>query len=264
MCCHGVHAGDERSTELFSDPGHTSRKTFSNGWFGASSCMPFHMRFRTTSVAFVAALSVAACTASHSGATVAAVPNGTPRVAPVHGSVIVVGGGSMGPEIYAEVHRTRGWPGRGHRRCPYGRWRFRLSARLARCGRIGSGGREERCGAAHDQQKSRGLRRIHRPAENRRRRVVRGRTSVSPRRFVRWHKDRKSIHGSARARRRDRRFVSRCVDPRQLHGSRRALKTTTSSCRSPGYERAFGYLRGVGIDQHVESRASVLPISQIP
>jgi cyanophycinase len=68
------------------------------------------MRFKTASAAFAAALAVAACTASHPGATVAAVPNGTPRVGPVHGSVIVVGGGAIGPEVYAKFIELAGGP----------------------------------------------------------------------------------------------------------------------------------------------------------
>jgi cyanophycinase len=68
------------------------------------------MRFRTTSAAVVAAIALGACTAPHSGATVAAVPNGTPRVGPIHGSVIVVGGGSIGPEIYAKFIELAGGP----------------------------------------------------------------------------------------------------------------------------------------------------------
>lgn len=51
-----------------------------------------------------------ACTAPHSGATVAATPTGTPRVGPVHGSVIVVGGGGIGPEVYAKFIELAGGP----------------------------------------------------------------------------------------------------------------------------------------------------------
>jgi cyanophycinase len=68
------------------------------------------MRLGPTFAVFAAALAVAACSASRSGATVAAVPNGTPRVGPVHGSVIVVGGGAMGPEIYAKFIELAGGP----------------------------------------------------------------------------------------------------------------------------------------------------------
>mgnify|MGYP001550561921 CR=1 FL=1 len=55
-------------------------------------------------------LIAAGCTASRSAATVAATPNGTPRVGPAHGSVIVVGGGAMGPEIYAKFIQLAGGP----------------------------------------------------------------------------------------------------------------------------------------------------------
>jgi cyanophycinase len=53
---------------------------------------------------------IAACAAPHGGANVAAAPNGTPRVGPAHGSVIVVGGGAMGPEVYAKFIELAGGP----------------------------------------------------------------------------------------------------------------------------------------------------------
>lgn len=55
-------------------------------------------------------LLLAACTASRSGVTVATPPSGTPRVGPVHGSVIVVGGGAIGPEVYAKFIALAGGP----------------------------------------------------------------------------------------------------------------------------------------------------------
>lgn len=61
--------------------------------------------------AIVAASCFAAgCAAPRSAATVAATPNGSPRVGPAHGSVIVVGGGAMGPEIYAKFIQLAGGP----------------------------------------------------------------------------------------------------------------------------------------------------------
>jgi len=58
----------------------------------------------------LSALLLAACTGPHAGARVAAVPSGTPRVGPAHGSVIVVGGGSLGPEVYAKFIALAGGP----------------------------------------------------------------------------------------------------------------------------------------------------------
>jgi cyanophycinase len=58
----------------------------------------------------VSAFLLAACTTSRSGAAVGATPNGTPRVGPVHGSVMVVGGGGLGPEVYAKFIELAGGP----------------------------------------------------------------------------------------------------------------------------------------------------------
>jgi cyanophycinase len=52
----------------------------------------------------------AACTTPLTSSNVAATPHGTPRVGPVHGSVIVVGGGAMGPEVYAKFIELAGGP----------------------------------------------------------------------------------------------------------------------------------------------------------
>lgn len=54
---------------------------------------------------------VAACSRSTtSGATSPSVPNGTPRVGPATGSVVVVGGGQQGPEIFARFIELAGGP----------------------------------------------------------------------------------------------------------------------------------------------------------
>lgn len=58
----------------------------------------------------VAVLLLAGCTASRSAATVAATPTGIPHVGPAHGSVIVVGGGAIGPEVYAKFIELAGGP----------------------------------------------------------------------------------------------------------------------------------------------------------
>src|ERR1035437_9254861 len=56
------------------------------------------------------ALVFAACSTPHAAARVAASPGGTPRVGPPHGSVIVVGGGALGPEVYAKFIALAGGP----------------------------------------------------------------------------------------------------------------------------------------------------------
>ncbi len=61
-------------------------------------------------ISFVLIAFAAACATSHTGSNVAATPRGTPRVGPVHGSVIVVGGGAMGPEVYAKFIELAGGP----------------------------------------------------------------------------------------------------------------------------------------------------------
>ena len=58
----------------------------------------------------VGTFALAACAAPRTAANVATTPNGTPRVGPSHGSVIVVGGGAMGPEIYAKFIELAGGP----------------------------------------------------------------------------------------------------------------------------------------------------------
>ena len=56
------------------------------------------------STLILAVLLLAACssarTGAPAGAPAAAAPTGAPRVGPVHGSVIVVGGGQLGPEVW--------------------------------------------------------------------------------------------------------------------------------------------------------------------
>src|SRR5580692_8246983 len=106
---------------MFSDAAHISEKTFSARFLAACSGMHPILRVpvaRATSILVhpasrglaLSALVLAACNSSRSAATVAAAPNGTPRVGPVHGSVIVVGGGAMGPEIYAKFIELAGGP----------------------------------------------------------------------------------------------------------------------------------------------------------
>ena len=56
------------------------------------------------------ALALAACGTPRSSANVAATPSGTPHVGPAHGAVIVVGGGAMGPEVYAKFIQLAGGP----------------------------------------------------------------------------------------------------------------------------------------------------------
>ena len=58
----------------------------------------------------LSALVFAACSTPHAAARVAASPGGTPRVGPPHGSVIVVGGGALGPEVYAKFIALAGGP----------------------------------------------------------------------------------------------------------------------------------------------------------
>lgn len=61
-------------------------------------------------VLVIGSLAIAACAAPRTTANVASTPNGTPRVGPVRGSVIVVGGGAMGPEVYAKFIELAGGP----------------------------------------------------------------------------------------------------------------------------------------------------------
>ena len=58
----------------------------------------------------LSALLLAGCSASRSGASVGATPNGTPRVGPAHGSVIPSSARSMGPEVYAKFIELAGGP----------------------------------------------------------------------------------------------------------------------------------------------------------
>lgn len=67
------------------------------------------VRLRTACAVTIASIIAAACGA-RTGTTVAPSPNGAPRVGPPHGSVIVVGGGAMGPEIYAKFIQLAGGP----------------------------------------------------------------------------------------------------------------------------------------------------------
>jgi cyanophycinase len=72
----------------------------------ASAAVP-HVFARTIALA---ALLLGGCSASRSAATVAVTPSGTPHVGPVRGSVIVVGGGAIGPEVYAKFIELAGGP----------------------------------------------------------------------------------------------------------------------------------------------------------
>jgi cyanophycinase len=58
----------------------------------------------------LSALALAACTSAGNAPSVAAVPNGAPKVGPPHGSVIVVGGGAVGPEIAGKFVELAGGP----------------------------------------------------------------------------------------------------------------------------------------------------------
>jgi cyanophycinase len=56
------------------------------------------------------ALFLAACSGARSGAVVSAAPGAPAHVGPSRGAVVVVGGGSMGPEIYAKFIELAGGP----------------------------------------------------------------------------------------------------------------------------------------------------------
>jgi cyanophycinase len=68
---------------------------------------------RAALAALLLAACTAACTSAHTAAqtgVAAAAPAGAPHVGPAHGSVIVVGGGSVGPEILGRFIELAGGP----------------------------------------------------------------------------------------------------------------------------------------------------------
>ncbi len=62
------------------------------------------------SAALSSASLLAGCVGARAGSVAVATPSGAPHVGPAHGSVIVVGGGAMGPELYAKFIELAGGP----------------------------------------------------------------------------------------------------------------------------------------------------------
>ena len=112
-----------------------------------------------------------------------------PKVGPPNGTVIVVGGGSMGPEIYSRFIEAAGGPNALIIDVPTagGDSVYTQDAPGTRGWK--AGGREERLRPAHDRPKARRLGQLRDDPRQSGRRLVRGRPPVPSRRLVRRHED---------------------------------------------------------------------------
>ena len=147
-----------------------------------------------------------------------------PKVGPPNGTVIVVGGGSMGPELYSRFIEAAGGPNALIIDVPTagGDSVYTQDAPGVRGWKAGR--REEHLRPSHDRPEARRLRQLRDDPRQGGRRLVRGRAAVPSRRFVRRHEVREGVPRRARSRRRDRRFVGGRVDHRRLPRARRAVE----------------------------------------
>ena len=147
------------------------------------------------------------------------------KVGPPTGSVIVVGGGGQGPEVFAKFIELAGRPGRADPRRADRRRRYGLSAGLARARTDSRGrGREERLRAAHLEPQSRRRGQFRRAHQASRGHLVRGGAALPPRGLLPGHEDGARVQRGARARRCRRGFVGGRIDPRQLPRARCAVE----------------------------------------
>ena len=201
----------------------------------------------------VVAVIAAACTAPHAGTGVAATPTGTPRVGPVHGSVIVVGGGAMGPEVYAKFIELAGGPDAviidvptaGGDSVYPADWRGAAGFKAAGAKNIVV------------------LHTIHRDVANTDEFIAPLKTAGAV-----WFEGGRQFHlvDSYGGTKTEKAFMDVMQRGGVIGGSsagasilgsymvRGAPSNDNFIMSFPGYERGFGYLRGVGIDQHVVAR----------
>ncbi|HXD22189.1 MAG TPA: Type 1 glutamine amidotransferase-like domain-containing protein [Gemmatimonadaceae bacterium] len=211
------------------------------------------VRRRAECAIILSAIFAAACGAPRTGATVAAVPSGAPHVGPAHGSVIVVGGGAMGPEIYARFIQLAGGPDAlivdvptaGGDTAYAPDWRGANGFKAA--------------GAKHVVI----LHTIHRDVANSDAFIEPLKTAGAV-----WFEGGRQFHlvDSYAGTKTEQAFRDVLARGGVIGGSsagasilgsflvRGAPSNDNYIMDFPGYEKGFGYLRGVGIDQHVVAR----------